>query len=147
MPLNGAELAVDGLKGLTGSQALRTPSVSKLAISSLKGPAKAGPEREPPMKTYCFHNCSKTHRTFSAMSKCVWGRGTRVEGEGAYAVVHWFRVGRLPRYADVLLYKDANEAKERFEEMSSPYYCGGSCRNAGGRHELVRIDLEGQRTR
>lgn len=96
------------------------------------------------IKTYRLHDCNTNHRTGSAMARCIWGSNARVEGQGAYAVVHRLKVGRSPRYADILLYDNENEARAQFEAMSQPFYCGGSCRNAGGRHDLVRLDLQNQ---
>ena len=95
---------------------------------------------------YREHNCSTRHRTYAAMARCIWsrpgwGRQAVVRSEGRYAVVHWKKVGRSPVYADIELFDDLDEATEMYEAMSEPFYCGGSCRNAGGRHRLVKLVL------
>ncbi len=99
------------------------------------------------MKTYREHHCDRTHKTYAAFARCVWGSRSRVEGDGAYAVVHRLRVGRMPAYTEVLLFATEDEAAETYRLMSGELYCGGSCRNAGGRHDLITLDLVKQERR
>lgn len=99
---------------------------------------KSLPPVDTTMVQYHLHNCSRSHRTYAAMAKCVW-RTQNVDGNGPYAVVHWLKIGTLRAYADVLLYDTAEEATDRYVAMSDPFYCGGSCRNAGGNHRLIEL--------
>ncbi|SFP08489.1 hypothetical protein SAMN05421854_10434 [Amycolatopsis rubida] len=93
------------------------------------------------MKVRREHHCTKNHRTGFAMARCVWGTRADIKGRGQYAVVHWLKIGWSSSYPDVYLFDDEVRARAKLRQMSDPFYCGGSCRNAGARHELIRFEL------
>lgn len=107
------------------------------AYKSAQQYRKSLPPVDTRMVRYHRHNCSRNHRSYAAMAKCLWG--SNVDGDGPYAVVHWLKIGHYRAYPDVLLYDTAEEATEKYVAMCDPFYCGGSCRNAGGNHKLIEL--------
>lgn len=96
------------------------------------------------MKTYRYHNCTKNHRKHSTFVECaIKSRfGVQVLGEGPIASIAWcsgYRGRGLTYPVSVYLFED--ESQLRSHELTGEYSCCGQC---VGRHELVRIDLEGQ---
>lgn len=82
------------------------------------------------MKTYRHHNCTRTHRTWTTLAKCIWPRAIWIHGNGPYA-----SVARCGRGTTVLLaerLEDAQEAKELVDDTG----CGGLCQR---RHEVIQL--------
>jgi hypothetical protein len=97
-----------------------------------------------PMRVYRNHNCTKKHRSYTAMAKCVW-RGRFATGyptgEGPYASVSYCADrSELPSYRRgvvVYLYELLSQA-EAASRLIDETACGGNCIR---RHELVHLQL------
>lgn len=82
------------------------------------------------MKTYRRHNCTRTHRTYTTLAKCIWPRALWIHGNGPYA-----SVARCGRGTTVALYpnaQDAHDAKALIDNTG----CGGLCQR---RHEVIHL--------
>jgi hypothetical protein len=88
-------------------------------------------------KVYRVHFCEKEHRTFVAAAKCIFREGSKVRGDGAYAFVHRFRVGRQYRRQVELCstLADAEEAMARRLRSEVSGKRSGTCIG----HEVIMI--------
>ncbi|MEU5624243.1 hypothetical protein [Streptomyces tendae] len=82
------------------------------------------------MKTYRRHNCTRTHRTWTTLAKCIWPRATWIHGNGPYA-----SVARCGRGTTVQLCTSPEDAQEMKDAIDSTG-CGGRCMR---RHELIQL--------
>lgn len=87
------------------------------------------------MKTYRYHYCESTHRSYRTTAKCLWPRADWITGDGPYATLARCRPGVLT----VELHPDLPTAERAMRIMASSG-CGGACRLAAGRHELIRLE-------
>lgn len=83
------------------------------------------------MKVYRQHRCSKTHRKYLAMAKCIWPRAEWISGNGPYALLARCRV------LTVTLHQEEDSAL-RYKAMIDSTGCGGMCVQD---HEIVRLEL------
>ena len=88
------------------------------------------------MKVYRRHNCGRHHRTWTALAHCMFQRAAWIAGDGPFAVIAWCGV------TSVTLHPDVGTAELALETVDGTG-CGGRCT---GRHELVRLDFDGQFT-
>lgn len=84
------------------------------------------------MKTYRRHQCTKTHRTYHTLGKCMFPKAIWVQGEGPYACLAWCRI------LSVTLWETEQQAHDAKTEIDR-YGCGGMCNH---RHEVVRLELD-----
>lgn len=95
------------------------------------------------MKTYRQHPCSRQHRTYNAVARCVWPRAGTIVGEGEYATVSYCAHGPHDHAVTVQLHEtldDAEFAKDFIDRSG----CGGRCSR---QHEIIRLaHLDDRRT-
>ena len=84
------------------------------------------------MKTYHRHNCSRNHRKYRTLAKCMFPRACWVQGEGDYALLAW-----CPPLS-VSLWWNKREAEEQ-KEFIDRLGCGHTCTK---RHEIVLLEFE-----
>lgn len=98
------------------------------------GTTEKQPPKDTPMTatltTYRRHNCTRRHRTFGALARCIWPRAAWISGEGAFVVVAHCRVTTVTLHADV---EAAQSALDTIDGGS----CGGRCSR---HHKLVRLE-------
>ena len=82
------------------------------------------------VKVYRRHNCERSHRTYSALARCMWPSAD-VSGEGPYATVASCRVRTVHLHATEA---EAAAAKQRIDDSG----CCGACIR---RHEIVALVL------
>ena len=82
------------------------------------------------MKVYKKHNCEAKHRSPKTFARCNW-QSAKIDGEGPYAAVHYFKVGK---YYDthITLYPTIEAAEGHF---TVPVKCSGTCSS----HEVVYL--------
>lgn len=88
-------------------------------------------------KIYHVHFCEKEHRTFSTAAKCIFRQGSKIKGDGAFAFVHRFRVGRQYRRR-VELYSTLAHAEDAMARRLHDFgngKCSGTCIG----HEVIII--------
>lgn len=81
------------------------------------------------IRRYESCNCTKRHRTFRAMARCIWRRACWITGNGPYASVSNCGATTVMLYSDMLA---AHKALEFIDELG----CGGQC---FGNHTLFLI--------
>jgi hypothetical protein len=95
------------------------------------------------VKIYRQHYCTRQHRSWRTLAKCIWPRAVWVEGDGPYAVLAWCNSARqfagyhaacpsVSLHADV---ESAEDAKRRIDLGA----CGGMCNR---RHEIIHLAME-----
>jgi hypothetical protein len=82
------------------------------------------------MKTYRRHNCTRTHRTWATLAKCIWPRALWIHGNGPYA-----SIARCGRGTTIQLCPTATDAQQMKDVIDSSG-CGGLCQR---RHELIEL--------
>jgi len=86
-------------------------------------------------KTYRRHDCTRRHRTYATLARCIWGRRAAwVMGEGPFATLAWCRTLTVSLHRTL---EAATEAKGYIDSTS----CGGVCT---GRHEIIRLEPGGR---
>lgn len=84
------------------------------------------------LKVYRHHRCSRRHRTYKVLAKCMLPHLWWIHGEGQFAVVAWCC------HVTVSLYDDEIEALEAHLALAD-IGCGRRCT---GRHEVIRLEKE-----
>ena len=88
------------------------------------------------MKVYRVHPCERRHRTVRTLVACMIPRAVWIVGTGQYALISSCQA------PTVSLHNDVDSAKAALGFIDT-YGCGHRCTR---RHEIVRIDLDGQET-
>ena len=90
------------------------------------------------VKVYRLHNCTRSHRSWITLAKCVWPKvAWGIIGDGPYATV-----SRCSRSEDgwrkphtVHLHMTLEQAHAAIADL----ICGGQCR---GQHEIVKLERQ-----
>ena len=82
------------------------------------------------MKTWRQHNCTRQHRTYNKLARCMVPHAEWVTGEGPYAVISWCTVPTIRLRQTIA---EAETARERIDLTGC---CGEGCTH---RHDLVVI--------
>ena len=86
---------------------------------------------------YREHNCTRQHRTYATMAKCLWPRAVWVNGEGPYATVAYCNGN-----TSIQLHEALEEARASMAQIDATG-CGSRC---GRRHKLLRLELSSAST-
>ncbi|MEV6898347.1 hypothetical protein [Amycolatopsis sp. NPDC051372] len=89
-------------------------------------------------KIYRSHNCSRKHRTWTALAKCMWPKASWVEGDGQFATVSKCPHSGSPRATTVELHPTLTKAEEALAIINDGA-CGGMCQK---RHELIQLERD-----
>lgn len=89
----------------------------------------------PEVKTYRRHRCDRRHRNTRTLLACAYPRAAWIVGRGPFAVLAWCHV------LTISLHPDLEAARKSLAFIDSTR-CGGRCT---GRHEIVRVILDGDR--
>ncbi|MET7639348.1 hypothetical protein [Streptomyces sp. NPDC005438] len=98
---------------------------------------RAATAPQPTFKRYRQHHCTRAHRTYNALAKCMWPRAVWVCGEGPYATVSRCPSGGRRNALTVALWS-THEAALSAKKIIDDSMCGGSCWGARG-HEIVQL--------
>jgi hypothetical protein len=79
--------------------------------------------------TYRRHHCTRRHRKFETVAKCVWPNAEWIDGDGPYAVLAYCRV------LTITLHHDLTSAEQSLQTINESA-CGGRC---SGSHRIVRL--------
>lgn len=93
-------------------------------------PATQTDPPEQTLKTYRQHHCTRAHRTYLTLAKCMFRRANWVTGEGQYASVSWCRGTSVMLHA-------TKEGAEEAKAFIDQHGCGGMCRK---KHEVILLD-------
>jgi len=85
------------------------------------------------MKVYRRHYCTRRHRNYHTLARCVWPRAEWIAGDGPYATLAYCRV------LTVELHRTREAADKALSEVER-WGCGGRCH---GEHELIVLQLDG----
>lgn len=80
-------------------------------------------------KLYRQHNCSRNHRKWETVAKCVWPRAYWIHGDGRFAVLAWCRVLTITLH-------EFPEPAEESKAFIDRYGCGGRCT---GNHQIIEL--------
>ena len=81
------------------------------------------------MKTYSRHYCSRTHRSYNALARCIWRKAEWISGNGEYASLAHCGV------LTVELHKTL-ESVQKAKAVIDNSACGHRCVRD---HEIVRL--------
>jgi hypothetical protein len=81
--------------------------------------------------TYRRHNCTRRHRTYATLAKCIWPRAVWIHGDGEYASVAYCR------NTTVWLHPNLEQANASLAWIDH-FGCGGRCSRD---HKVIRLEL------
>lgn len=81
------------------------------------------------------HNCTRKHRSYQTLAKCIWNDSPWIVGDGPIALVSC--QPRRYRHGAVTLHDDVEAALPHKRQIDDTA-CGGACH---GDHRLIRLVL------
>ena len=92
---------------------------------------------DPRVKAYRAHNCERVHRTYTAMSRCLWPNGVLEGSEtGPYALVWWF-----DQWPTITLHDTADDALAKLTDTERQLEWMGEGHLNNRHHKVVRLIL------